>query len=274
MTAAGKLEEARTNQEWWEEKGYYNSEPSPNARVRRWFERHLPKRSDWSVIEIGACPGSNLLTLACSHGYHPVALDFLPAVQRLPAAFRKHGIEDLEVIQDDFFSLPENRRFNVVMSFGFIEHFNDAEAVVRKHWALVADGGFLVLTLPIFGPMQLALQRLVFTPEKLAESLGAHNTSIMDMRLFRKWSGRLPGAVTVECGYLGYMGTWLFSSDPFVRRDRRWILWAWKIASVVPRALHVSCRLFSPYGLLFLRRQSTADNGAGVPPQHPYVESR
>ena len=145
MTTASQVEKARTDQQWWEEKAYYNSEPSPNARVRRWFERHLPKRSDWSAIEIGACPGSNLLTLACSHGYHPVALDFLPAVQHLPAAFRKHGVEDLEVMQEDFFSLPENRLFNVVMSFGFIEHFNDAEAVLRKHWALVEDNGYLIV---------------------------------------------------------------------------------------------------------------------------------
>jgi 2-polyprenyl-3-methyl-5-hydroxy-6-metoxy-1,4-benzoquinol methylase len=265
MTTTNNLEEARTNQQWWEEKAYYNSEAAPNARVGQLFERFLPKRSDWSVIEIGACPGNNLLTLARSHGYHPVALDFLPAVRHMPAVFRKHGIENLEVMQDDFFSLPEDRRFNVVMSFGFIEHFNDAEAVLRKHWALVADDGFLVLSLPIFGPMQLALQRLIFTPEKLAESLQAHNTSIMDMRLFRKWSGRLPGAVIVECGYLGHMGTWIYSSDPFVRRDRRWILWGWKIASVAPRTLRVSCRLFSPYGLLVLRRQSAAGMNAGKP---------
>jgi len=160
------------------------------------------------------------------------------------------------------------------MSFGFIEHFNDAEAVLRKHWSLVADDGFLVLSLPIFGPMQLALRRLILTPEKLADALGTHNTSIMDMRLFGKWSERLPGAEIVECGYVGRMDTWFYSSDPFVRRDRRWILWAWKIASVVPRMLHVSCRLFSPSGLLVLRRQSAAGNGAGVPRHNQIVESR
>jgi 2-polyprenyl-3-methyl-5-hydroxy-6-metoxy-1,4-benzoquinol methylase len=227
MKTASQVEEARTDQEWWKEQAYYNSEPSPDPEVRQWFERRLPKRGDWSAIEIGACPGGHLLTLACSHGYHPVALDFLPAVQRLPATFRKHGIGNLEVIQDDFLSLPEDRRFNVVMSFGFIEHFNNTEAVLRKHWALVEDDGYLIVTLPIFGPMQLALLRLVLTPEKLAEQLQGHNTSIMDMRLFRKWSKGLPGAEVLECGYMEYMGTWLFSSDPFVRKNRRWILWLW-----------------------------------------------
>jgi SAM-dependent methyltransferase len=256
VTTVNQLEDARTDQEWWQTKNYYTSEASRDERAERWFERNLPKRSDWSVIEIGACPGNKLLTLARSHGYHPVALDFLPEVRRMPAVFRKYGIEDLEVIEDDFLSLSEERRFNVVMSFGFIEHFNETEAVLRKHWALVADDGYLVMTLPIFGPMQLALQRLVLTPEKLEENLQGHNTDIMDMRLFREWAEGLPGAVIVKCGYVGYMGTWLSSSDPYVRRERRWILRGWKMASLVPRILHVSCRLFSPHGLLFLHRQS------------------
>jgi SAM-dependent methyltransferase len=272
MTTANTIASARTDQRWWEAQGYYTSEAKPDAdaRAARLFERYLPKRSDWSVIEIGACPGGYLLTLARSHGYRPVALDFLPAVKRLPAVFRKHGIENLEVIQDDFFSLPEARRFNVVMSFGFIEHFEDAEAVLRKHWALVADDGYLLITLPIFGPMQLALYRLVLTPEYRAERLRTHNTSIMDMRLFRKWAGRLPGAVILKCGYVGYMRTLLYSSDPYVRNGRRWIVRAWKIASFAPRILHVSCRWFSPHGVLILRRQSGVANGAGVtPPNKP-----
>jgi hypothetical protein len=123
----------------------------------------------------------------------------------------------------------------------------------------------MLITLPIFGPMQLALYRLVLTPEKLAEKLRTHNTSIMDMRLFRKWVGRLPGAVILKCGYVNYMQTMLYSSDPWVRRDRRWFVRAWKIVAVVPRILHISCRLFSSHGMVFLRRQTAAGNGPEKP---------
>jgi hypothetical protein len=84
----------------------------------------------------------------------------------------------------------------------------------------------------------------------------------MDMRLFRKWSERLTGAVMVECGYQGQMQTWFCSSDPYVRRERRWVLRAWKLASFVPQVLRVSCRLFSPSGLLILRRRSATDRRA------------
>src|SRR5438045_328903 len=137
----------RTGKEFWSERSYYNiPAPQPQIRHQFLFDRYLPRNHNGSALEIGACPGSNLLALALSHGYRPVALDYLPAVRSLPSSFRKHGVE-VEIIEADFLSLPEDRKFDVVMSFGFIEHFNDAEAVLKKHWALVADNGFLVLGL-------------------------------------------------------------------------------------------------------------------------------
>jgi 2-polyprenyl-3-methyl-5-hydroxy-6-metoxy-1,4-benzoquinol methylase len=246
----------RTGKEFWSERSYYNiPEPRPTIRHQFLFDRYLPRDTKGSVLEIGACPGSNLLALALSHGYRPVALDYLPAVRSLPAAFRKHDVE-VEIIEADFLSIPEDRKFDVVMSFGFIEHFNDAEAVLRKHWALVAENGFLMLGLPIFGPMQMILRQLILTPERLQEALRTHYTEIMDMRVIRRWCERLPGASILKCGHLDHMHTWFYSSDAYVRRSRRWILWGWKVASVLPRALNISCRLFSPSGIAIVRRVS------------------
>jgi 2-polyprenyl-3-methyl-5-hydroxy-6-metoxy-1,4-benzoquinol methylase len=255
-TTALETTVSRTAKEFWQGRSYHSAaEAAPKSELQPIFDRFLPKRSDWSVIEIGACPGNHLLALACSHGYQPVALDFLPHVRELPATFSRHGIENLEVIEQDFLSLQETRCYNVVMSLGFIEHFNNAEEVLIKHWKLVANNGLLLLSLPIFGPMQMTLRRLILTPEKLAESLQAHNTRVMDLRVLKKWCRSLPEAVILKCAHMDQMGTWFYSSDPFVRRNRRWILWSWKICSLVPKMLNISCRLFSPSGLLVLRRE-------------------
>jgi len=148
----------------------------------------------------------------------------------------------------------------VVMSFGFIEHFNNAEEVLLKHWKRVAEDGFLILGLPIFGPMQLALRRLILTPEKLEESLRTHNTRVMDLRVLKSWCRSLPGAVILKGSHMEQMGTWFCSSEPFVRRERRWILWSWKIAALLPKLLQVSCRLFSPTALLVVRRSKRAND--------------
>jgi len=246
----------RTGREFWIERSYYNvPEPRPTIRHQYLFDDYIPRNPNGSALEIGACPGSNLLALALSHGYRPVALDYLPAVRSLPAAFRKHGV-DVEIIEADFLSMPEDRTFDVVMSFGFIEHFNDAEAVLKKHWAMVAENGFLIVGLPIFGPMQMMLRQLILTAGTLDEALRTHYTEIMDMRVIRRWCKRLPGAQILKCGHVDHMHTWFYSSDSIVRRSRRWILWSWKIASVVPRALNISCRLFSPSGVAIVHRAS------------------
>jgi 2-polyprenyl-3-methyl-5-hydroxy-6-metoxy-1,4-benzoquinol methylase len=215
---------ALTDQHYWQtvSSWYSDGDISGTSEFQRLFNRFLPQRSDWSVIEVGACPGNHLLALARSHGYSPVALDFLPAVQSLPAAFGRHGIA-LEVIEQDFLTLRASRRFNVVMSFGFVEHFTDVEDILRRHWALVADGGFLIVGVPTLTPMQMALRRLILVPGRLESVLAVHNTQAMDVRVLTRWCRQLPNATLVKCGYMSQMETWFYSSDPYVRRDRRWI---------------------------------------------------
>jgi len=255
MITATPNEPSLTTKNFWQGRSYHSdSAPAPVSELQPVFDRFLPRRGDWSVIEIGACPGSHLLALARSHGYRPVALDFLPQVHALPGFFKSQGVDGLEAIEGDFLTLQETRRFNVVMSFGFIEHFNNPQEVLRKHWALVEEDGFLVLGLPIFGPMQMVLRRLILTPEKLRESLEAHNTRVMNLRRLKQWCRELPDSSIVKCSHEQQMDTWFYASDPFVRASRRWILWGWKITSLIPKMLRVSCRLFSPSGLVILRR--------------------
>src|SRR5437763_660297 len=118
MTTLAETNDRRTARDFWQGRSYNNaSEALPASELQPIFNRFLPRRSDWSAIEIGACPGSHLLALARSHGYRPVALDFLPQVHALPTVFRKHGIKTVEVIEADFLTLQEPRRFNVVMSW-------------------------------------------------------------------------------------------------------------------------------------------------------------
>ncbi|HZO89653.1 MAG TPA: class I SAM-dependent methyltransferase [Chthonomonadaceae bacterium] len=249
-----EAQRCRATREYWEGTEFNRLPSNPTSLFQPEFDRWLPKRKDWSVIEIGACPGHNLAALARSHGYHPVALDILPRVHELPAMFREFGIPDLESIEQDLLTLQTDRRFNIVISFGFIEHFDNVEPILRRHWELVAPGGFLVVGLPIFGAMQMALRRLVLTPEQLEESLRIHNTDIMDMSVLRGYCEALPDIQILKCAYIWNMDTWLSPKHPHVRRDRRLILALWKLASLLPKALRVSSKLLSPYGLIVARK--------------------
>lgn len=243
-----------TAPEDWQREGYGRPALRPEADFQTLLDRHLPKRPDWTALEVGACPGSQLLAIALSHGYHPVALDFLPAVRDLPGAFAGFGVPDLEVIEADFLTFATTRRFNVVMSFGFIEHFTEPEAIVRKQWELVAEDGYLVLGSPSFGPLQMALRRLTFKPEDLDRTLRIHNQAIMDAAAISEICRRLPGARIEVAAYAGRMGTWIKPRSSGVRRNRAWLIVLWHAAALVPRLLNWSSRLFSPLCLVIVRR--------------------
>jgi len=225
------------------------------------LDRYLPKRKDWSVIEIGACPGSQLLAIALSHGYRPVALDYLPEVRHLSQAFASFGIDDLEVIEQDFLTFRTTRRFDVVTSYGFIEHFSDPEDIIRRHWDLVADDGFLVLGTPVFGPLQLALRRRILKPGELERILRMHNTRIMNVEAITEICRRLPAARIEAAAYAGHMGAWFSFRDSGVRRGRAWLLVLWRAAGLVPRLLNRSSWRFSPLGLVIARRAARIDTG-------------
>lgn len=103
-------------------------------------------------------------------------------------------MEGLETIKADFFSWETDRRFNVVTSLGFIEHFKNPRECIRRHWNLMADGGYMDVGLPIFGPMQLGLRKFILIKEKLAEVLSTYNTDIIDVRLLAGYTEACPGA--------------------------------------------------------------------------------
>lgn len=248
----GKL----TSQEEWQNHGYSQPPKRSQSGYQPYFDRYLPKRDDWSALEVGACPGTHLLALARSHGYHPVALDYLPAVQELPHHFAQAGVDDLEVIETDFLEFESPRRFEVVTSYGFIEHFDDPAAVIGLHWNLVAEGGYLLLNTPVFGPLQMALRRAVLKPEKLEWTLSRHNQDIMRVDAIRDICGRLPGARIELASYVGQMDSWLTPGNPDVRRERVWLTYAWYAASRIPKLLKWSSWTFSPLCLVIVRKES------------------
>lgn len=254
MTAP--LNPALTSAEYWEKMNYDRlSVCDSRSSFQEFFDRFLPANPEWSVLEIGACPGKNLLALSRSHHYKPVALDILPAVHGLLQSFQELGLPGGRVLQEDFLRWTSSEQFPVVMSFGFVEHFEDYEAVIAQHWAHVASGGILLVGVPVLGPAQMLLRRLILNRERLREILSVHNLKIMDVRRLRKVCAGLPGSELLFADHIWEMRTWYTESDPHVLPERRRLLDIWRRLSVIPHKLHWSSRLFSPYCLVIAQKQ-------------------
>jgi len=119
------------------------------------FAEHL--RPGGSCFEVGCYPGSYLLYLCKTFGYVANGIDQTPFVRsRLPAYFEEHGVEVDQLWHDDFMILQTDRKFDVVCSFGFLEHFRNFGEIIERHMSLVATGGLLIISCPNFRGLQLA----------------------------------------------------------------------------------------------------------------------
>jgi SAM-dependent methyltransferase len=132
-------------------------------------------------VEIGGAPGHYGAYFTKYHGYRASIIEYSDiGCRKARENFQMLGL-DVTVYERDFLSdLSDLPRFDVVMSLGFIEHFDDVADVLRRHVSLLNKGGFLVLGLPNFrGIAQKVLARTA--PQMLAR----HNLEAMDLK---NWS--------------------------------------------------------------------------------------
>jgi 2-polyprenyl-3-methyl-5-hydroxy-6-metoxy-1,4-benzoquinol methylase len=139
----------------------------------------LPENPDWSVFEVGCAPGSILLDFNRDFGYQPYGVDYSSeGVEVTRKIFEKRGFNPENVVEADFFSeeflSAHEGKYNVVMSYGFIEHFDDPTSVLKSHARLLKEGGYLVCSIPNLTGFGYPFVKF-FAPDVI----DAHNLSIM-----------------------------------------------------------------------------------------------
>jgi SAM-dependent methyltransferase len=167
---------------WWRR----DASDYQNFLVWRRLDMHLPRGSHLRFLEVGAAPGRNLVQFRRRFGYDPYGVEYTDAGMRLmEATLRAHGIPESHAIHADFFAegfqAAHRESFDVVGSFGFLEHFGRPKEVVRKHLDLVKPGGTLVITIPNFRYLNYYLKAFYnksFIP--------THNLDLMDPDVFSR----------------------------------------------------------------------------------------
>lgn len=216
------------------------------------LRRHLPIGGEY--LEIGCAPGETLAYFYRRFGYRVTGLDF-SSVDLVHRTMDRAGIRDYRVVEADFLGWQSDQTFDVVASFGFVEHFADVRDIVLRHARLVRPGGSLVLELPNLRYFNGLLYAL-FLPRVLA----LHNRAAMDPKVLV--APLLEGAA-FEIRYQGYYGTSFLDFDPQnpMLATRPWLL---AIVRGV-RSLLARCGLrdrpnafFSPYIVVIARRRPDA----------------
>ena len=166
------------------------------------FDRHLPRGGD--CFEVGCYPGRYLEYLGRRFGYVVHGIDATPFVRdRLPRHLAARGVCVGTLRHGDFMAFSDAARYDVVCSFGFVEHFFDVEEVIGRHVDLVRPGGVLVLAAPNFRGLQYVLHRILD-----AENLSRHVTAAMSLaRWARALEGR--GMSLLHHGYYRTADFWI-----------------------------------------------------------------
>jgi len=118
------------------------------------YEQHpvlaefLSNAGGGEAIEIGCGTGSYMIYLSKEFGYRIDGLDYSNNMDYVRANLAFNGIQDSELFSADFFEFEPARKYDLVLSGGFAEHFDDYELVVRKHAEFAKTGGLVVIIVP------------------------------------------------------------------------------------------------------------------------------
>ena len=171
--------------------------------LRAWLEAHVPRTTAGRSLEIGCFPGTYSAVLG-ELGYELNGMDLAPRSDtELPTWLKACGYRVGDFSRRDFFKFAATPTYDLVCSFGFIEHFQDWDLVLRRHAEFVRPGGLLVVTTPNFRGAVQHLFHWLFD----REALGRHNLRSMDVD---QWPNALgPEMQTRWFGHFGRFTLWV-----------------------------------------------------------------
>jgi SAM-dependent methyltransferase len=171
-----------------------------------------------TVVELGCGSSSFLSRIALATGARVAGVDFAPeSLARTKATLRRLGVDESALALgtiDDFVAEHEGE-FDVVLSFGLIEHFADLEAIVAAHFRCARPGARIFIAAPNLAHVNLAWIRLV-APSLLKWH---RPLDLADVKL----RVRSCGGVDLQADYLGGVRLFANPERPNGRRSLRFV---------------------------------------------------
>lgn len=137
----------------------------------------LPGNS--KLIEIGGFPGMLAAYFKKVKNYDVTILDFYidPTVIKKVEEVNDLQPGSVNFIKGDFLEMDLVEEYDIVCSFGFLEHFKDTKNILEKHLKLLKKGGTLLITIPNFRGLNGLFQKIVHY-----ENYEKHNIECMNIK--------------------------------------------------------------------------------------------
>jgi SAM-dependent methyltransferase len=136
----------------------------------------LGTKTNMDVIELGCAPGlilKELYLLRPAHNYFGIdySLEGLAITREF---LEENGIK-AELIHADIRTYVPDRRYDLVVSFGLVEHFDDPVRILEAHKKFVAEDGLVIVSVPNYSHHCVKKALKKFRPV----TLHTHNLNIM-----------------------------------------------------------------------------------------------
>ncbi|QPH38166.1 class I SAM-dependent methyltransferase [Pedobacter endophyticus] len=204
-----------------------------------------------TAIELGGFPGYYAVFLKKYFGLDITLLDYFihpPVVNEL---LKKNGLteKDIHIIETDLFNYQPEQQYDLVLSCGLIEHFNDTADIINRHIAFVKPGGTLFITLPNFKAVNGWFQK---TFDK--ENYDKHNIDSMNPELLKSICEKA-GLKEVKAGYFGRFSIWLENENQKSMPTRLFKKAVWLTGKVFTKIIPFESKSLSPYIILVAKKQ-------------------
>ncbi|KIO75889.1 methyltransferase type 12 [Pedobacter lusitanus] len=204
-----------------------------------------------TAIELGGFPGYYAVFLKKYLKLDVTLLDYFvhqPVTNSLLEA-NKLTESDIHIIETDLFNHQETRQYDLVLSCGLIEHFNDTADIIQRHIDFVKPGGTLFITLPNFNAVNGWFQKSFDRA-----NYDKHNISCMDPELLASIC-RKAGLEVIQSKYFGHFSVWLENEKQRSAGVKLLKKSIWLAGKVFTKIFPFNSRQLSPYIILEARKQ-------------------
>jgi len=158
----------------------YKYEKIPSKTI---YDTYIPTLKGNSFIEIGGFPGINAAYFYKNFCQDVTLLDFYVDKSIVCKFEQINSIPpgSIKCIESDFFLFEGERKYDIVFSMGFIEHFENTKDVIERHIRLLSENGSLLIILPNLRGLNGCIQWLFDR-----KNLRSHNLESMKMDVLKE----------------------------------------------------------------------------------------
>lgn len=225
-----------TQSDWQDYWRNYRFDKIPDNVV---FEKYMPLlKQGKSFIEIGGFPGIHAAYFYKQGITDVTILDFYMDSKIVRKLEKLNHIPEntIQCINADFFKFSSDKKYDIVFSSGFVEHFHNTHDVISRHVDLLSENGQLLILIPNFRGLNGWIQRGF---DK--DNLNAHNLRSMEIHYLNEIMQTF-GLNDVRIEYIGKPMLWLEPKPE--NKDKQKLI---KMLSYAIKLFPIKGRFLSPF---------------------------